>query len=326
MRMASFANFPLLDIRRWAAIWCAALVLLALGPQAASAVTVLLVGQDQPLHGYLVSADDKQIVVRVLRSDGVWREQTIARSQIDVLHQPVDAERLAGLDPAKPKDYRDYAEELAEKLVDPEARDASLRLYLIAAHLDPEGLGRGALLGMSGLARSPAEADRFRAAAFLVDPAHDPRLLARTSAPAGDAPLADLTMSLEIRALWRALELLRKGHQMEANQLGRRPGIEQFFAKYEDVLSQAEFLAACEDRVRRAEPPGPALTAKILRIERRISAELLAIKATEPATQADWSQLSAEDLAQTVRPLSLHTLTEFNPRACVFRDGKWQVP
>ena len=49
----------------------------------------------------------------------------------------------------------------------------ALRLFLIAAHLDPQKLGPSSLLGMSLLASTPAEVRKYRAMAFLLDPKGD---------------------------------------------------------------------------------------------------------------------------------------------------------
>ena len=92
-------------------------------------------------------------------------------------------ERLAELDPARPQSYLEYAEELAEKRRDPEARDAAMRLFAIAAARGESKVRHSALLGLIELARSPQEERRFRAAAYLHDPAHDLSLLETSLAP-----------------------------------------------------------------------------------------------------------------------------------------------
>jgi len=47
-------------------------------------------------------------------------------------------------------------------------------LYLIAAYRNPQELGRSSLLGMTALARTPAEERRFRAMTYLLGDDHDP--------------------------------------------------------------------------------------------------------------------------------------------------------
>jgi len=60
-----------------------------------------------------------------------------------------------------------------KKKLDPEARQMAVRLFQIAAWLDPAKTGRGALLGLVSVAHSGEEEARFRAAAYLFDPRHD---------------------------------------------------------------------------------------------------------------------------------------------------------
>ena len=124
--------------------------------------------------------------------------------------------------PDRPQAYRDYAEELAEKRDDPEARMTSLRLYLIAAHLDPERLGRGCLLGMSNLAETPFEARKYRALAYLLDPKHDRTIF--------QLPLPPPAKSDPSRQEFlRCLAAFAGGRLKEALGLARKPGVQDHF-------------------------------------------------------------------------------------------------
>src|SRR4051794_1038591 len=113
----------------------AAAIALALGlcVQTAEAVVVLPKGSDRPVMGYRVGQDERNAGVRQEQPGGKSRETLFARSDIEELIITVSPDRLAELDPARPEMYREYAEELAEKQRDPEARDAAIRLYAIAA-------------------------------------------------------------------------------------------------------------------------------------------------------------------------------------------------
>ena len=104
---------------------------------------------NQPVMGYLVRQDERTVVVRQPLADGKSREVPFSRSNIDELIITVSPERLAALDPARPEMYREYAEELAEKQRDPEARDMARRLYAIAAVRAEGNLRRGASWGWS---------------------------------------------------------------------------------------------------------------------------------------------------------------------------------
>ncbi len=160
---------------RWAVLLVGALIFLA--PQPASAVIIFLKGQDQPLLGYLVRETSDVVVFRQLLEDGQQRRRTLSKSEIEDLIISVSDERLEKLERSDPQAYREYAEELSEKRKDPDAQETAIRLFLIAAYLDTDRLGRSCLLGMAGLARDEAEQRRFMAMAYLLDPKHDSSLL-----------------------------------------------------------------------------------------------------------------------------------------------------
>ena len=82
----------------------------------------------------------EKVVTREKLPDGEFRVREIKRSDIDDVIFPVSSERLEQLDPGDPKAYRDYAEELAEKCEDPDARATAIRLYVLAAYLGSDVL------------------------------------------------------------------------------------------------------------------------------------------------------------------------------------------
>jgi hypothetical protein len=103
--------------------------------QSAWGVVVFERGKPQPTIGRLVRQDERSIVIELDRPGGTPTIREILRSDIEDLLIVVSEERLNALRPEDPDAYRDYAEELAVKRKDPDALLASLRLYLIAAHL-----------------------------------------------------------------------------------------------------------------------------------------------------------------------------------------------
>jgi hypothetical protein len=155
----------------------AALLIAALWARPAQAVVVLPKGAKQPIMGYLVRQDDRNVVVREELPGGKSRENSFAKKDLDELIITVSPQRLTLLDPSKPQDYREYAEELAEKQRDPEARDTAIRLYAIAAARGDDKLRHSALLGLIALARNPDEERFFRAAAYWFDADHDAAVL-----------------------------------------------------------------------------------------------------------------------------------------------------
>src|SRR3954466_16365436 len=140
-----------------------ALLLILMVTNRAAAVVIYKRGTNKPVTGHLVRQSDREVIVREDTPAGA-KELVIPRSEIEDLIESVSPARLASLDPARPREYREYAEELAEKKLDPEARLTAVRLFQIAAWLDPAKTGRGALLGLVSLARPGEEEARFRAA------------------------------------------------------------------------------------------------------------------------------------------------------------------
>jgi hypothetical protein len=284
---------------------------------AASAAVVLLKERAEPVIGALIRDDKDRVVLRTIDAEGKPREETFRRSEVEEVISAYSSERLAALDPAKPAMYRDYAEELRARRRDPEARDMALRLYLIAAWLDRPNLGRSALLGVISLARSPQEERKFRAALYLIDP--------RTTLETLQAPTATASASTSdedsaaVRELLRAVRLLRTGKGATARSVIEKPAVEKLLSNYSRILSKAEFNAAAgQATLERRE------LRQVLLLELELDALLNPTAATsEQAASLAWSRELQGAGGKAVPSLSLETLTEFDPRQCIWRDGKW---
>jgi hypothetical protein len=300
-----------------------ALAAVLAAPAVARAIVVLPKGSSKPVMGYLVREDDKTIVVREILPDGKSREQMFQRDQLDELLVTVSPERLAALDPGRPQLYREYAEELAEKHRDPEARDMALRLYHMAAVLGEGSLRRGSILGLAALARSPQEERRFRAATYLYDPEHDAAVLAAgaevklAAAPTAAEPLAELAS---------ALRLVRQGKGSQARGVFEKPANREALAGLARIIAAEELLAACAAKNLSDEQLYKLLRAE-LAIESSLSGRAAGSATDEFALQpASWAAAVKSHGLSALPPLALESLTEFDPRACVFRDGKWVRP
>ncbi len=283
----------------------------------ASAAVVILKGSNQPVMGYLVKQDERTVTLREVLPGGKARETTFNRSQIDELIVTVSRELLAGLDPSQPSSYLEYAEELAEKQRDPEAREAAVRLYAIAAARGDDALRRSALLGLIALARTPAEEQRLRTAAYLFDSAHDESLL--SSAP---AVAASLPRSL-IDDVLTALRLIRQGRGTQARLILEKPSVSGEAAKISSVITLDEL----------AELSGVTQLSnqqlhRVLRAETALEEIKLGRSGSGEAVgeAAQWSSVLRPGGMTPVPAVSLQTLTEFDPTECVFRGGKWVKP
>ena len=313
-------DFRFVDLFRISNFGFAALILsvVFLGPAHSHAALIFLKGSDEPLHVRTIRESEATIVVGVPNADGTFTERILERRNIDQIIPTVSKERLAKLDPAQPTLYRDYAEELAEKKIDPDARDGAIRLYLIAAHLEPEKLGRSALLGMVSLARSRAEERRFRAMAYLLDPKHDRRVLKDAT------PVSTSSGGAEGREdLLSALRSLRRGDRRVAQRMAQRPSVIAAFNHYAGSFSREEFLAASES----VDSLDDASLARIIRYELEITGAKTALGSSEDTDSgAGWSATLSGSNTAAIPALTLTTLTEFDPQACVYRNGKWIVP
>ena len=270
--------------------------------------------------GFLESMDDKEVVIRRVGSDGTIQTMRFDRDRVEVI-ETVKPDRLEKLDPARPKEYRDYAEELAAK-DDPEARETGLRVFLITAHLDPEGLGRGCLLSAARVARAAAEEKKIRALAYLLDPAHDRATLAN---PAAAVQTADPAWATFVKAL----KLYRKGGYKDAARMAAPKEVARCFAEAPGFISHADFLSECnqKDPPKFPDPASPVVR-KILRIELEAEETPPAppAKGAVPPPANPWAGAAVARARKPVEELSFERLTEFDPADCTFRGGKWRKP
>ena len=300
-------------------LWFTRFVTATIGfwPAAAAAVVVLPKGADKPVMGYLVRQDERSIVIRQVQPGGKSRELSFSKAEIDELIITVSPERLAALNPAYLELYWEYAEELAEKQRDPEARDHAIRLYAIAAARGDGALRNSALLGLVALARSPEEERLFRAAAYLNDPDHEAAILtapvttARTSAP---PPSNDLLS---------AVKLARQGKAAAAKALLAKPAVQADSSKIATIIAPDELAEACAGR-----PLTDAQLRKLLEAELALENATNPRSAAEsaPASSQSWSQSKKSGQLTPVPVISLDRLTEFDPAECLFRNGKWARP
>jgi hypothetical protein len=297
-------------------------------PAVSQAIVVLKRGSAEPIMGHLVSEDDKGLVVREVLDGGRTRELRIERSDIEELLVTVDPERLAALDPREPRQYLEYAEELAEKSRDPEAREAAERLFHIAAWLAEGPVRQSGVLGLAAMATSADERRRLEAAAYQVDSGAS-RALAATTPASGTAPQVDPSVRSEVLA---AVRLLRQGKSREAAERGKVPAVAGALDTLSldggrtdgaaPTISAEQFAALCQLR-----ELSPEHLRRLLTIELALlpggDEKPLAISVPRAAS---WSQLASRNDLAPLRSLDLVHLTSHDPRACLYREGKWQIP
>ena len=290
--------------------------------QVASGVLISTKGGEE-VRGFLIRQDDATVVIDEVRADGTTMRRTIARTEIALLVVTVAAAELAGLRHERPTDYRDLAEELAVKRKDPEAHRTALRLYLTAAFLDPERLGRSSLLGMVSLARNPHEERRFRAMLFLIDPESDRAVLRE---PDRFRP-ADSNAAEVHNRLLAAVRALRHGRKSEALRIAQRADVKQHLKRYRDILEHHELITACTPGIQRRKLT-PLMLQKLIKLELAIISPVTSKLESdeEKERRASWSSLFRRMAPEPLRPLRLESLTEFDPSKSRFRSGAWIRP
>ena len=288
-------------------------------PVPCQAVIVFLKGRDEPIRGYLREENATRIVVNEVLSNGELRKWDLRRVQIDDIIRAVSVEELAKLQSDKPEGYRQYAEDLAAKTEDPDARAAAIRLYLIAAYLSPDALGRSCLLGAAALARTPKEERAFHAMAFVLDPDHDSTLL---KAPKLVTTNSDVINDTDRAHLRTAVQMLRNGKLSDAREYFGRKSVKRAQAFYSYIATQDDYLAAIESQGRLS----PRLLHKLVTLEVTLSGIVASDIPKKSSQIVPWSQTVARNLTQPIKPLAIEALTEFDPRACHFVDGKWVKP
>ena len=329
-------------------------VVLLAGPAKGWSIIIEL-GKGQQVHGFLVEENEKELTIKTISSDGKATETKYVRSKIKIVHK-VDRTKLAGLTPEKPNAYRELADALAKNANDPEARELARRLYLIAAHRTTGKVRRDCLLGMCDVANGSAEARRIRAVAFMLDPERDPKILKRkpnTSNLAWD----------DFRIVLRAV---RNGKVDGALKVAEKPGVAECFAAVPDFLSIHRFQEMCEKmrcdcgakgsidcpqcmvkgKVKLRSCPNCSnrrnvvcpdcdgrgvakeLTSAQLRLilQTELRLEKMKAKLDKSSRGSSWSTPLSNQQVTPVRELSLDSVTEIDPKKCVYRDGKWVTP
>lgn len=290
-----------------------------LGAARASAVVIYRQGQDKPLMGYLLSQDAQRVIVGVPLPEGRIREMVVPRSDISSMIETVDRQRLQALNHENPQAYRDYGEELSEKRQDPEARDTAIRLFVISIWLDPD-LARSAMLGMIRLARSPREEARFRALAYLLDEEHDRGVL-KTPRMVVEAP-SDLDDAVRTK-IGQLVRRLRQGRADDAKRLLADPAVNRGMERFDDIVSKSEIQNAALGGF-----VGQSLIAKLVTVELALESQAVPTEADdeEGSVIASWDEGRRANGYGPLPVIKLETITEFDPRECLYRDGKWIDP
>jgi hypothetical protein len=284
-------------------------------PHIVPAAQIFLKDGKAPLLGKIVQRSEQQLMVETWdRTQGV-RERIVPLASVGEIQETVAITKLAELSPENPAGYRDYAEALAAKSADLEARETALRLYTIAFALQRNELGKSCLLGMIALARSPQEEQKFRAALYVVD---SEMPLSQVKATA----IQETELSTQ-KELEDCLLQLRKGEKSAAKRILERAPVKALCYQLQGFLSYESLVEACSEDTVSMDRQRQLLQLEVeLRVRRLPSFALL--DGTQPASQ--WSQEVKRGGDAPVLVLDLEHLTEFDPQATKFSNRQWTAP
>lgn len=279
----------------------------------AQAAAIYLKNEDRPVLGFITSKTVTHVTIQYWENDE-RKERMIPVSEIEQVLLTVSPEKLAALDTARLAEYRDYAEELAVKRIDPEARETAIRLFLIAARFGETELRQSALRGLVPLARNPIEKRRFVALAYRYGAIDS--LGASQNEPSSKAS-GQLTDE-QRKALVNAIRMARGGNLRRARAIAEEAKLEKAFADNELGISHQDLLAA--------------LQGEEVSTENLIRLLVLELSITEPGglpeevrqQDADsWGDLVARGKTEPVAALDIASVTEFNPADCFYNAGNW---
>ncbi len=278
--------------------------------QVAEADVIWIKGQAQPFFGIVDAADDQQISFRQTDDGKSFESRKITQSSVRVVVINHDEQRLAALTQGNWQSWLDYAEELDSQKRDPVARNLAIKLLIVVvAHSDDREQREVALSKLVSLSRSEEERSKLEQLRFLETGEKLPV----------QSVVADVNHSQQAKA--SAADLVRKIRLQENTdgKLGDDSAARVVISSFEDICSWQELVQI----------------AKANRIDgqsvKRLVALELALRMTEKDSVPTQSRKQWHELAQRIgtSQLSLATIdsvTEFDPWATSFANGKWSRP
>lgn len=309
---------PYFVFQRTAAFCVAAVLLTTLS---ASADTLWLVDDNEPRFGRVVRRQDNDDLVFKLRGeDNTYSELTFAAEKIETLVVNIDVARLEHLDRGNLNQYHEYAEELAEQKLDPEARDLAIRLYLITAAAANRrhdlGLVESALTGLPELARNEQEREAFDRLLTLY--ARNPRSESTRLASKKQDPVAS-TDDRARQQLLQAIRLIRREDNASAIKILNTPDVLAELGKWSELVSAGD-IRLMTGSTRLSLPQ----LRKMLTLE--IALQDFKNQPQRSNQPLSWSEQAQEPMSGWTQLPSFENVTEFDPDKSVFRNGQWVKP
>jgi hypothetical protein len=192
---------------------------------------VIVVKDQDPLYGVVVSSNEQNVTFRPWNADGTTRpQQTIERSEIVLLAVTIDSKRLQAAK-KDPNLLYDYAEELSAMQKDPASLAAAKQLFQRLVQDEHGQIRVNALRSLFGMAQSTSERKQIAAMALIMEPGADTadfRIGDAANGPSDPKKIAELL---------HALRLLRSDQLLPAKEILKRPDIQQLDALVRSVCS-----------------------------------------------------------------------------------------
>lgn len=274
--------------------------------------TVWIKGKPEPLFGQVISQSNDQIQIRLLNNGAYSATQTISLKQIDSLVINIDRQRLEKLTPDRPKEYREYAEELGSQTKDLAAIRLATRLYVLAADNSKGEQRYGALLGLASLATDDGQKRKYEMLLRLNAPdANQVKALEKKTTSQSQFSNAENQLMLTL------ILALRKEKSIEASKILRSPENRKSLKRWKDHCTLKEF-----ERIAASSQPSKVQLNKLLSLELMIRGKA----SSNSGSRQDWADLAAQPANSLSILPTLDNATPVDPTKSIYRDGKWISP
>lgn len=282
-----------------------------------AADVIVVRDEPQPYVGRITVSDSEKLTIEIVDAEGITREITFAPERVLLIVKAEDRERLESLVPGQWEAYRNLAEELASQRIDPQAAELAIRLFLIVAYHERGSVREGALASLVGLARDPEEEKRFRTLAYRMSEREEsqwlqpPITLVRT-------PLSPAEREL----LLRTIRLIRQDEGDQALAQMRSDGFSTTYVKVEHLLPFQDLKRYAYSRVVTTRRMTDLLRFELALMD-PVSEDGEAMEIRKGTT--GWSSINLE-AQPPLHDVDWLTVTEFDPRDHLYRDGSWRRP
>ena len=297
------------------------LCLLLTLPQFTIADVVWIKGEDQPTFGRIISKNETGIRFQVYLQDKPTNVVNLKLGSIVQVIKNFDETRLETLSPEDVAAYRGYAEELIPQKQDPVARQLAQRLLLIAAFHSDGSFRVICLKHMIELTESTTERNRLAMLLKVYSPNEKMQIEeAKASSVEIRGSVSDQIAMLSL------LRNIRQGKTSAARTALNSVKSKRIIEKWAAQISYDELST-----ISRANRISKSQLAKLLQVELAIlkvaaSEDKNAGQTSNTETKSSWIDDAVEVTRAIPEIPNLETVTVFNPKHSVYRDGQWVEP